>query len=77
VDNVEAVAETSYKDLHIKVRPTGAVEFWIDRVRVLPDTAFAVAAAAQFAGFVNVEKTSDDTLAEVYVRKLRVAGGRT
>jgi hypothetical protein len=77
VDNVEAVAETSYKDLHIKVRPTGAVEFWIDRVRVLAASTFAVAAAAQLAGFVNVEKTSNDTLCEVYVRKVRVAGGRT
>lgn len=63
------------KKFQIIVRPTGAVEFWIDGARVLPSTTFAVSAAAVLAAFVNMEKTSNDTTAEIILYKLRVAGG--
>lgn len=62
------------KRLRINVRPTGVVEAWIDGVRMLPATAFAVAAAARLAPFVNVEKTNDDTVAVVILNRFRAAG---
>lgn len=72
---IDNVADT-YKTLKIIVRPTGAVEFWIDGARVLSSTTFAVLSTAVVAPFVNVEKTSDDTVYSLYLRHLRVAGGK-
>lgn len=63
------------KRFKIVVRPTGVVEFWINEARVLASTAFAVGAAALLAPFVNMEKSSDDTTAQILLKKLRVAGG--
>lgn len=63
------------KRFKIVVRPTGLVEFWINEARVLASTAFAVGAAALLAPFINMEKTSDDTTAQILVKKARVAGG--
>lgn len=57
------------------VRPDGSCEGWIDGVRVLSSTAFAVAAAASLAFFLNMEKTANDTTAQFTVRNLRVGGG--
>lgn len=74
IDNV--VTAGSFKDFKIIVRPTGAVEFWIDGVRVLSSTTFAVAASATLGGFVNIEKTSNDTLAAMKIDDLRIAGAR-
>jgi len=62
------------KHLHICVRPSGDVEFWVDNSRVLATTTFKVAADAELAAFVNMEKTANDTSATVIVRNLRVAG---
>lgn len=72
---VDNVADT-YHTLKIIVRPTGAVEFWIDGARVLSSTTFAVLSTANLAPFVNVEKTSNDTVYSLYLRNLRVAGGK-
>jgi hypothetical protein len=63
------------KHFKIIVRPSGAVEFWIDGVRVLPTTTFAVLSTALLAAFINMEKTSNDTTASIIFRNLRVAGG--
>lgn len=66
------------KKFKIIVRPDGSVEFWIDSgsgyTRVLSSTTFAVASSANLAAFVNMEKTSDDTTAEIILSKLRFAG---
>ena len=72
---IDNVADT-YKLLKIIVRPTGAVEFWIDGVRVLSSTTFAVLSTAVLAPFINVEKTATDTVYSVYVQYFRVAGGK-
>lgn len=63
------------KKLKIVVRPTGAVEFWIDGVRKLSTTTFALAPTANVGAFVNMEKTADNTTASIILRNLRVAGG--
>lgn len=64
------------KKFKIVVRPTGVVEFWIDGVRVLSSTSFAVLSTAALSAFVNMEKTADrPTTAAFIVRNLRVAGG--
>lgn len=65
------------KSFKIIVRISGAVEFWIDGARVLSTTTFAVADTAKLAGFVNMEKSSDDTTAAFILYRLRVAGSRT
>ena len=64
----------AFKDFKIIVRPTGVVEFWIDGVRVLPATVFAVRTTALLAGTINIEKTSNDTLAKLRVDCFSVAG---
>lgn len=50
------VTAGAFKDFKIIVRPTGGVEFWIDGVRMLPATAFAVRPTAVLAGTINLEK---------------------
>ncbi len=64
------------KKFKIIVRPTGAVEFWINGARVLSSTTFAVLSTANLAAFINLEKTSDDTVAEVVVTNLRIGAGK-
>ncbi|HUX16944.1 MAG TPA: hypothetical protein VMW52_10765 [Phycisphaerae bacterium] len=57
-------------------RPTGVCELWIDGVRALDSTVFAVRSTVALAAFVNIEKTNNDTPASVIIRNLRIAGGR-
>lgn len=75
IDNVTTAG--AYKDFKVIGRPDGTCEFWIDRVRVLSSTAFAVRTTAVLAGIINIEKTSNDTLAKVRVERFRVAGARS
>jgi hypothetical protein len=63
------------KHLTIIVRPTGAVEFWINNARVLSSTTFAVDPTANLAAFINMEKTADNTTAELVFRNLRITAG--
>jgi hypothetical protein len=67
---------TATKKFKIIVRPAGTVEFWVDGARVLSSTAFQVLSTAALCGFVNMEKTSNDTTAVAKVYNLRVAGGQ-
>lgn len=64
----------------IIARTTGVCEAWIDvgagYVRALSTTAFAVGSTAVLVPFINVEKTADDTLAVLRLRKFRAASGR-
>jgi len=76
VDTTIDNATDAFKDFKIIVRPTGAVELWIEGSRVLSGTTFAVASTAALCGFVNLEKTSNDTTAVMKVDRIRVAGGR-
>lgn len=74
LDNVTTAG--AYKNFILIVRPTGLVEGYIDGVRVLSGTVFGIGStAAAFAAIVNVEKTSDDTVAILRCSKLRVTGG--
>ena len=73
VDNV-TTAVTGEKEFHVIVRPSGAVEFWIDRVRVLSSTTFAVATTALLGGIVNMVKTVGTVVPAMRIRKLRVCG---
>jgi len=73
VDNV-VTAVTGEKEFHVIVRPSGAVEFWIDRVRVLATTTFAVATTALLGGIVNMVKTVGTVVPAMRIRKLRVCG---
>lgn len=72
IDNVTTAL--SYKKFKTIVRPSGTVEFWIDGVRALASTVFAVATTALLGGIVNIEKTSDDTVAVLRMKRLRIAG---
>jgi hypothetical protein len=74
IDNVATDAAASFKDFKIIVRPSGSVQFWIDGSRVLSGTTFAVLSTAVLQGWVNVEKTSNDTVCELNICRLRVAG---
>jgi hypothetical protein len=76
VDTTIDNALDTAKEFVILVRPTGAVEFWIDGARVLSTTTFAVGATAALCAFINLEKTSDDTTAVMVVDRIRVTGGR-
>lgn len=58
----------------IIVRTDGSATLWIDGSQVLSSTTFAVGTTAALAGFVNVEKTSNDTVAEVQIGDFLVAG---
>lgn len=72
--NIETDAAASFKTFKIVVRPAGTVEFWIDGVRALATTTFAVLSTAILGAFVNAEKTADNTLLELNLIHLRVAG---
>jgi len=77
IANVEAAGST--KNFKIIARVGGTCELYIDNVRVLSSTTFAVSATGAFAGFVNIEKTAagaNTTTATVTIRRLRVAGAR-
>lgn len=63
------------KHFKLIVRPTGVCECWIDGVRVLSSTAFAMLSTANVAFFANAEKTSDDTTFECVIRNLTVKAG--
>jgi len=73
-NNILTDALASFKKFKIIVRPTGAVEFWIDGARVLSTTTFAVLSTAVLQGWVNLEKTTSTDVAEVNVARLRMAG---
>lgn len=64
------------KEFEIIVRPSGSVEFWIDKARVLSSTTFALLSTAVVAPFVNVEKTNNGTSAVLILSDLDVAGGK-
>jgi len=65
------------KEFVLIARPDGSVEFWIDGSQVLSSTTFGVGSAAGlFAAFINLEKTNNDTTAELICHYLRVAGSR-
>jgi hypothetical protein len=64
----------AFKHYKIVVRPDGTVEAWVDGVRKLSTTAFALLSTAVVAPFINMEKTSNDTTASIIFRNLRVAG---
>lgn len=73
IDNV-TTSVTGEKEFHVIVRPSGAVEFWIDRVRVLSSTTFAVATTALLGGIVNMVKTVGTVVPAMRIRKIRVCG---
>ncbi len=74
---VNVVAAGSFKDFKIIIRTDGSAEFYIDGVRVLSSTTFAVRSTAVLGAIVNAEKTADATTAKIRIVKLRVAGART
>lgn len=63
------------KKFKIIGRPDGTVEAWVNGVRVLSSTTFALLSTALVAPFINVEKTSEDTPAVLTFKNLRVCGG--
>lgn len=74
IDNAPAAG--SRKRFNLIAYPSGTVEFWIDGSQVLSSTTFGVSNTGTFAGFINLEKTSNNTLAEIVCSYARVAGGR-
>ncbi len=76
IDNVATDAAASFKDFFIICRPSGSVEFWIDQAQVLSSTTFAIGTSAVVQGFINAEKTSNDTLLEMNIARWRIAGGK-
>lgn len=73
VDN-DSTTDT-FKHYKIVVRPSGAVELWVDGVRKLATTNFTMLSTANVGAFVNMEKGNNDTTASIIVRNLRVAAG--
>lgn len=73
IDNV-TTAVTGEKDFIVIVRPSGAVEFWIDGVRALSSTTFAVSTTALLGGIVNMLKTVGTVVPAMRVRNLRICG---
>lgn len=73
IDN-DASTDT-FKRYVVIVRPSGAVEFWVNGSRVLESTTFAVDPTASLCAFINAEKTSTAT-AKYQIRNVRAAGGR-
>jgi hypothetical protein len=67
----------AFKKFKVIGRPGGTVEAWINGVRQLPTTVFALLSTANVAGFLNMEKTADAAVGTIIVRNLRVAGGMT
>lgn len=66
---------TENKRFKIVVRPTGAVELWINGVRYLSSTAWSVGTPSTlFAGFVNTEKSTGTDVSATVIDYLRVAG---
>jgi len=63
------------KKFKMIVRPDGTCEGWINGVRALTTTAFAMLSTALVSVFVNLEKTSNDTTCEVIFRNLLVKAG--
>lgn len=75
LDNETTAGE--YKRYLLVARPSGLVETWANAARLLSSTTFSVGSTAGvFGGFVNLEKTSNDTVAEIVARFGRMAGGR-
>lgn len=71
LDLVEGTAVT----LDIIALPTGVVEFYVNGARVLSTTAFSIGdSAADFYGFILMEKTNDDTAAQLAVSEFEVLG---
>lgn len=73
IDN-DSTTDT-YKRYKIVVRPTGSTEAYVNGARVLSSTAFAVLSSSLLSGFINAEKTSNDTTCVVLFKNFRVAGG--
>ena len=63
------------KHFKIIVRVDGTVEFWIAGARVLSTTSFAMLSTALVSAFINMEKTSNDTEAEIIFTNLVVKAG--
>lgn len=71
--NVETA--DNFKKFKVICRPSGAVEFWIDHVRVLSSTTFAMlSTATSLCCFINAEKASTDTTFVANVQRFRAAG---
>ncbi|HEB79259.1 MAG TPA: hypothetical protein ENI79_02130 [Rhodospirillales bacterium] len=71
IDNDTATS----KNFIILARKTGVCELYIEKARVLAATAFGIgSASALFAGFVNLEKISNDTVAVARLLRMRTAG---
>ena len=69
---VDAVDDT-YAEYWIDCRDTSDCQLYIDGVNVLPDTVFDISAATgPLLPIVHIEKTSDDTAADVRVESLTV-----
>jgi len=73
-DNVATDAAASFKDFFLLVRKNGNVTFWIDGTQILSSTTFALLSTAVVYGIINMEKTSDDTVAELNLASCRFAG---
>lgn len=72
-DNV-VTAVTGEKEFDIVVRPSGVAELWIDRVRVLSTTVFAVASTSLLGGIAGLIKTVGTVVPAMRIRNMRVAG---
>lgn len=78
VDTTVDNSLTVDKEFKIIVRAAGDVEFWIDNVRYKASTTFqGMATTAVVCGFVNLEKTQNNTVGTVLIDRVRVAGGRS
>lgn len=72
---VNAVDDTDLV-IWIDARVPAAVKFYVDGVRVLSGSTFTLAAAAgPLYAIAHIEKTSNDTLADLRVRSMRVRTG--
>lgn len=73
VDTTKDVVDDTYHLFQIDASNLADIQLYFDGVNVLPASTFTLAAnATALKGMLHIEKTSDDTVADVRVRELRV-----
>jgi len=78
VDSTVDLVDNTYANFRIDVSDTADVKFYINGVRVCSGTTYDISAGSgPLTPIVHVEKTSDDTTADVRVDRIRVQSDRS
>ena len=76
VDTTKDAVDNTYAFFQIDCRDKADIQLYINGINVLPGTTFTLAAfSGNLLAIVHIEKTSNDVLADVRIRKLHVRRG--